>query len=157
MANFIGDYHCKLDTKGRVVFPAALKKQVDSAAGEKFVIKKDIFENCLVIYPMDEWKRQNELIRARINPYNKQHNRFLRGFYKGTAELELDGNNRLLLPKRLLDAVNIDREVVLAGQDSRIEVWAKEQYEQIAPSEDEFAELAEKIMGTDSLNDQNSK
>ncbi len=145
MTNFIGDHPCKLDGKGRILFPAALKRQLvgDDA---RFVVKKDLFENCLVIYTMQEWERQNGIIRSKINTFNKEHNAFLRGFYRGTAEVELDSSNRLLVPKRLLDLVGIDKDVVLAGQDAKIELWPKEVYEGIANNETEFAALAEKIM-----------
>ena len=153
MTTFIGDYTCKVDAKGRITFPSAFKKQVNSASGDRFVAKKDIFEQCLVLYPIDEWERQNELIRSRINPYNKEHNRFLRNFYKGTAEVSLDGNNRLLIPKRLLDLVEISKEVVLAGQDGKIEIWASDLYHQIDEPEEEFASLAEKIMGNTGNNE----
>ncbi len=147
MANFVGDYNCKMDAKGRVVLPSSLKKQLSSASETNFVIKKDIFEKCLILYPMKEWERQNEIIRSKVNPYNKEHNQFLRGFYRGTAQIELDANNRLLIPKRLTDLVGIDRELVFAGQDGRIEIWASDLYERMEPNEDDFAALAEKIMG----------
>jgi MraZ protein len=103
---------------------------------------------------MEEWERQNTLIRNRINPYNKEHNKFLRNFYKGTAEVILDGNNRILIPKRLLDLVGISKEVVLAGQDGKIEIWDKQLYEQVDEPEEDFANLAEKIMGN-SINEEN--
>lgn len=154
MATFIGDYTCKADSKGRITLPSAFMKQMKEASGHRFVVKKDIFEKCLVLYPIDEWERQNQLIRSKINPYNKEHNKFLRNFYRGTAEIVLDGNNRLLIPKRLLELVEIDKEVVLAGQDGKIEVWAKSLYEQVEEPEEEFAQLAEKIMGK-TINDQN--
>ena len=86
-------------------------------------------------------------IRSRINPYNREHNRFLRNFFKGTAELSLDGSNRLLVPRKLLQLAEINREVVLAGQDGRIEIWSKENYEAIDMPVDDFADLAEKLMG----------
>ncbi|MFP4041245.1 MAG: division/cell wall cluster transcriptional repressor MraZ [Bacteroidota bacterium] len=147
MTTFIGDYTGKVDSKGRVTFPSNLKKQMGAASEYRFVVKKDIFEKCLVLYPIGEWERQNTLIRNRINPYNKEHNKFLRNFYKGTAEVILDGNNRLLIPKRLLDAVGISKDIILAGQDGKIEIWDKQLYEQIDEPEEEFANLAEKIMG----------
>ena len=153
MTTFIGDYTCKLDVKGRVVFPAVFKKQMSSSAGDKFVLKKDIFEKCLVLFTMAEWDRQVAIIRSRLNPYNKEHNKFLRGFYRGTAELELDASNRLLLPKRLTELVEVDGEVVMAGQDGRIEIWAKHLYEKIETGEEEFADLAEKILGAGSFNE----
>ena len=147
MTTFIGDYTCKADAKGRITFPSAFKKQISSASADRYVVKKDIFEQCLVLYPMEEWERQNEIIRQRINPYNKEHNKFLRNFYKGTAEVTLDGNNRLLIPKRLLDLVEISKEVVLAGQGNKIEIWAKELYDRVDEPEEDFAKLAENIMG----------
>jgi MraZ protein len=150
MATFIGDYTCKVDEKGRITLPSAFKKQMDPASGDRFVVKKDIFEQCLVLYPFEEWERQNRLIRERINPYNKEHNKFLRNFYRGTAELTLDGNSRLLIPKRLLELVEASREVIMAGQDGKIEIWARHLYEQMKEPEDDFAELAEKIMGNTS-------
>jgi MraZ protein len=146
MITFIGEYTCKLDAKGRVMLPAAFKKQMPGSNQDKFVIKKDIFENCLVLYPMEEWRRQNKLIQKKVNTYNKEHNMFLRRFFKGMAELLLDSNNRLLIPKRLLDEVSVDKEVVLAGQLGKIEIWAKDQYDKIDVGNDEFAGMAEKIM-----------
>ena len=149
MTIFIGDFTCKVDAKGRVMLPAAFKKQMPQAAQYKYVIKKDIYEKCLVLYPMDEWERQNQLIRQNINPYNKDHNRFLREFFKDTAEAELDANNRFLIPMRLLNLVGIDKEteVVLAGQLGKIEIWAKEQYDKTSEQIDDFGELANKILG----------
>lgn len=146
MASFIGDYTCKFDDKGRVMLPVSFKKQLPAEARDTFVVKKDIYENCLVLLPLDEWERQIALIRANLNPYNKEHNAFLRGFYKDTAEIQLDATNRLLIPKRLLDEAKIDKEAILAGQNGKIEVWNKVAYEHIDVGAN-FAQLAEKIMG----------
>jgi MraZ protein len=152
MANFIGDHSCKLDAKGRLLMPSAVKKQMDPGEDEKFVVKKDIYEKCLVLFPMKEWENQNRIIRERTNPYNKEHNRFLREFFKGTAEVSLDGNNRLLIPKRLLELIHADRELVLAGQDEKIEIWPKEEYDRIGEDSKAHADLAEKILGGDNQN-----
>jgi MraZ protein len=146
MTTFIGEYSCKLDPKGRVMLPAAFKKQNTGGDLDRYVIKKDIFENCLVLYPMDEWERQNKLIQKKLNPYNKEHNIFLRRFFKGMAELTLDSNNRLLIPKRLLEEVGADKDLLLAGQLGKIEIWAKDLYDKIELGNDEFASMAEKIM-----------
>jgi MraZ protein len=152
MATFIGDYQCKVDAKGRIILPMAFKKQMPAGAQDHFVVRKDIFERCLVLYSIDDWNRQLETIRSRINPYNREHNLFLRNFFKGTAELSIDSSNRLLIPKRLLEMAGIIRDVVLAGQDGRIEIWASEVYDKIDMPADEFASLAEKLMGS-KLND----
>jgi MraZ protein len=147
MATFIGDYPCKVDAKGRIILPMAFKKQMPAAAQDHFVVRKDIFENCLVLYAIDDWNRQLEKIRKRINPYNREHNRFLRNFFKGTAELSLDSNNRMLIPKRLFDLIGAERDVVLAGQDGRIEIWSASVYDTIEMPAEDFANLAEKLMG----------
>jgi len=148
MSSFIGEFPCKVDPKGRIMLPSALKRQMPSDAKDTFVIKKDIYSKCLVIYPLNEWERQNEILRSKINPYNKEHALFMREFHRGTAEVELDNTNRMLIPKRLLDIVEIKSDVVLAGIDSKIELWAKEIYDQNAQNEDDFAALASKILGS---------
>ncbi len=152
MATFIGDYTCKVDVKGRIILPMAFKKQMPADAQDHFVVRKDIFENCLVLYSIEDWNRQLDKIRKRMNTYNREHNMFLRNFFKGTAELSLDNSNRLLVPKRLMDLIGAERDVVLAGQDGRIEIWAESVYDKIDMAAGDFADLAEKLMGG-SLND----
>ena len=147
MATFIGDYTCKVDVKGRIILPAAFKKQMPADAQDHFVVRKDIFEKCLVLFSIEDWNRQLDKIRERINPYNREHNMFLRNFFKGTAELSLDTSNRLLIPKRLMDYIHTQRDVVLAGQDGRIEIWAADIYDKIDMDAEDFANLAEKLMG----------
>lgn len=147
MATFIGDYTCKVDIKGRIILPMAFKKQMPAEARDHFVVRKDIFENCLVLYSIGDWNLQLEKIRKRINPYNREHNKFLRNFFKGTAELSLDANNRLLLPKRMLDLIGAGRDVILAGQDGRIEIWSADAYDRLDMTPEDFANLAEKLMG----------
>ena len=146
MTTFLGDYTCKLDDKGRVMLPTAFKKSMPADARDTFVVKKDIYSKCLVLYPLNEWEKQVELLRLNLNPYNKEHNEFRRRFFKDTAEVILDASNRLLLPRRLTDEVEITKEAIMAGQDGRIEIWSKDAYNAIDTGED-FASLAEKVMG----------
>ena len=152
MATFIGEFMCKVDVKGRIILPMAFKKQMPADAQDHFVVRKDIFENCLVLYSIEDWKTQLEKIRKKINPYKREHNTFMRNFFQGTAELSLDNNNRLLIPKRLMDVIGPGRDVVLAGQDGRIEIWAAPVYEKMDMAAGDFADLAEKLMAG-SLND----
>ncbi len=147
MITFTGDYPCRLDDKGRVLLPSAFIKQMAAGIQERFVLKKDIFESCLVLYPMVEWERQTQILRQSTNPYNREHNQFLRGFFKGMADLSLDASNRLLIPKRLLEEIGADREIIMAGQLGRIEIWARDAYDNIESGGETIANLAEKIMG----------
>jgi len=147
MATLIGEFICKLDAKGRILLPAALKRQMKDDIHDRFVIKKDIFEKCLILYPLEEWEKQNNRIEETINPYSREHNKFVRGFFKNTYEVILDANNRLLIPKRLLNEIGADKELILAGQSVKIEIWPVDAYGKIESGDTNFAALAEKIMG----------
>ena len=146
MSSFIGEYTCKIDAKGRLSFPSAFKRQLDEKAQNRFIVKTDIFENCLILYPYDEWEVQISRLRKKLNPYKREHNKFLRGFFKGTAEIVLDSNNRLLIPKKLMELITQGKDVVLFGQDGKIEVWDKEKYEHLDENGDELASSAEELM-----------
>lgn len=147
MNSFIGDYICKIDPKGRVLLPSAFKKQMPDNSRDIFVVKKDIYEKCLILYTIDEWEKQNELLRKKLNPYNKEHSNFLRNYFRGAAELMLDSSSRLLLPKRLLIEAEIDKDICMSGQDKKIEIWSKVRYDSISFSGEEFSGMADKILG----------
>jgi MraZ protein len=147
MATFIGDYACKVDVKGRIILPMAFKKRMPSDAQDHFVVRKDIFENCLVLYSIEDWNRQLRLIRKGTSRFKREDNTFVRNFFKDSAELSLDNNNRILVPKKLMDLIGAGRDVVLAGQDGRIEIWEADAYEKIGMAAEDFAALAENLMG----------
>lgn len=146
MSSFIGDYICKTDAKGRIVLPAAFKRQVGKDANNLFVIKKDIYEQCLVLYPMDEWNRMVAILRKKLNPYNKKHKQFLRGFFMDTVEISLDANSRITIPKKLLQKITSEKELQLVAQDDRIEIWNPDVYIKNF-DENQFQELADELFG----------
>jgi MraZ protein len=147
MITFVGDFECKTDEKGRIVLPSAFKKVLNANGEERFVVRKDLFEECLVLFPYAEWEAELNRIREKLNPYNREHSRFLRDFFKGSAEVSLDANGRFLVPKRLCELAGIDREVVLVGVDKKIEMWDKEKYNNTSVDSDELASMAEKFLG----------
>jgi MraZ protein len=147
MTCFIGDFTAKMDVKGRLSFPSAFLKQMSENTNDRFVIKTDIYEKCLILYSAEEWDRQMKLITTKTNAFNPKHAVFVREFYKGTAELKLDSSLRLLIPSRLLDYAEIDKDVYLLGQNKRIEIWSKFNYEAKQLSPQDLAKLAEEIMG----------
>lgn len=146
MVTFIGDFQCKVDEKGRVVLSAAFKKAM--ADETRFVVRKDLFEKCLVMYPYSYWEEELAQLRKKLNPYNREHKAFLRDFFKSTVEISLDANGRFLIPKRLGDLVGVDREVVLIGVDRYIELWAKEMYDNLEENSDILANQAQKFLGS---------
>ena len=145
MNNFIGHIQARIDTKGRLLLPAVFKKNLSASAADSFIIKKDIFEQCLVLYPSDVWQEMIDLLHQRLSPYNRTHNMFLRKFFSDTAQINLDSSNRLLIPKRLLTLVGIEHDVVLLGVGNKIELWALETLEQSVSSDEEYIKIAEKI------------
>jgi MraZ protein len=152
MANFIGEFDCKLDAKGRLMLPSGLRKQLDPAAQERFVLNRG-FEKCLVLYPKNEWEGISSEVN-KLNQYVKKNREFIRYFYRGASELELDNTGRLLLPKRLLDYAGAEKEVVLFAYSNRIEVWDKKTYEGLLTDEpDDFADLALSLIHTDAADE----
>jgi len=147
LSQLIGEFECKLDTKGRMVLPAALKRQVPSAEQEGFVVNRG-FEKHLVIYTREEWDGITAKL-AKLNQYVEKNRKFIRAFTRGATELSLDAAGRLLLPKSLVEYAGISSEVVLACQFTKIEVWAKNEYETMMDDDldDDFASLAEDVMG----------
>jgi MraZ protein len=148
MATLLGEYECTLDQKCRIILPAALKKRISPEAENRFVINRG-FESCLVLYPNDSWKVESGKI-DNINLYNRRSRKFARNFYRGATELELDGHNRLLIPKPLLLYAGIEKDIVLFAYSNRIEIWAKHKYDEVLNIDpDEYDELGEEVMDKD--------
>ncbi len=149
MVNLIGTYECKVDAKGRLMVPSALKKQLAPMLQEGFVVKRAVFQNCLELYPMEEWGK----LMARMNTLNrfkKKNNDFIRRFTAGVKTVEVDGNGRLLIPKDLVGFAGITKEIVLSSAINIIEIWDKDKYEEaIDAASDDFADLAEEVMGNE--------
>lgn len=147
MTQFIGEYYCKLDAKGRISIPSGLRKQVPTDADEKFVVNRG-FEKCLTLYPKNEWIKVTEKINE-LNQYKKEVRQFVRFFYRGATELELDSASRLNIPNTLLQYADTKKEVVLFAHTNKIEIWSKEAYEAMLQDDSEdFADLAESVMGS---------
>ena len=138
MTKFVGEYRAKTDDKGRLVFPSAFKSLMDSTRPLRLVVKKNLFSPCLDIFTYEEWERESEEIKSRLNFFNREHAAFWRGYMSGRAMVEPDGKlGRISIPRPLLDSSN----------DHKIELWARDRYEASAMPEEEFTALAEKILG----------
>ncbi len=131
--------------------PSALKKQLAPMLQEGFVLKRAVFQPCLELYPMEEWDKLMKKMNG-LNRFKKKNNDFIRRFTAGVKSVEVDANGRLLIPKDLVGFAGIEKEIVLNSAINIIEIWDKEQYEKtIYESTDDFAELAEEVMGNDDL------
>ena len=148
MTKFVGEYRAKTDDKGRLVFPSAFKSLMDNTQPLRLVVKKNLFAPCLDIYTYQEWERESEEIKSRLNFFNRNHAALWRGYMSGRAMVEPDGKlGRISMPRHLLDSMGVEKEVVVAGNDHKIELWARDKYEASAMPDEEFTALAEEILG----------
>lgn len=146
---FIGNIEAKTDSKGRVFLPACFRRILQSGGCEKVMLRKDVYQDCLVLYPEESWNEQLNLLRSRLDKWNSKHQMIFRQFVADVEELSIDSNGRILLPKRYMNMAAIKQEVRFIGMDDTIEIWAKEKLEKPFMSPDEFSSELEKIMTTD--------
>lgn len=147
MIHIIGTYECKVDVKGRVMLPTALKKQLQKIINDGFIIKRSVFNQCLEIHPMSEWN----LVVSQVNQLNrfvKKNNDFIRSYMSGLKLIDIDKSGRLLIPKDLFVYAEIDKEIVLSSSVNMIELWNKNKYEKsVSKTLQNFSDLAEEVMG----------
>ncbi|APY01261.1 MraZ protein [Lacinutrix venerupis] len=149
MNSLIGTYECKADAKGRLMLPAALKKQLAPVLQNGFVIKRAVFQPCLELYPMSEWEVLMQKVN-KLNRFKKKNNDFIRRFTAGVKMVEVDASGRLLIPKDLTVFAAISKNVVMSSAVNIVEIWDKDKYEQaIDDATVDFADLAEEVMGQD--------
>lgn len=147
MLNLIGVHECKMDAKGRISLPAALKKQLMPAMDDAFVLKRSVFNKCLELYPMQEWNGVMEKVNN-LNRFVKKHNDFIRLFTAGVKLVELDGATRVGISPDLKSFANLSGHIVLSAHSGIVEVWDKDAYESaVNVDNDDFGLLAEEVMG----------
>ncbi|TMU50911.1 division/cell wall cluster transcriptional repressor MraZ [Flagellimonas algicola] len=150
MTHIIGQHDCKADTKGRVILPISLKSQLLPVLNDGFVIKRSVFQQCLELYPKQEFDvlMQKVMKKSKIN---RKYDAFVRNFVAGMKELSIDGDTgRIQIPRNLVEYAGIEKEVVLNAVFDKIEIWSKDKYEKVlAESEKDYADLAEEIFADD--------
>ncbi|MCF0175677.1 MAG: division/cell wall cluster transcriptional repressor MraZ [Bacteroidales bacterium] len=143
MVKFIGEYFGKVDDKGRVVFPSGLKSLMPEGSDMRFVIRKDMFADCLEMYTYEEWERQSEDVKSKLSPFNRSHAAFWREYMRDRALVEPDGKlGRISIPKKLLESIGVGKEIVFFGNDYKIEIWAKDKFEASALSNEDYLSIA---------------
>lgn len=146
MAGLVGEYEVKLDAKGRFLFPAGLRKQLSPSAQENFMLNKG-FEDCLTLYPMNEWEKLSEKL-AKLNLFKPKNRMFYRLFHQGAKQMSLDNAGRILVPTTMMERVGLSKEVMLIAYNDRIEIWDKDKYFQLIEGNmADFADLADEVMG----------
>lgn len=150
---FIGDYPAKTDSKGRVFLPAAFRKTLEATGEQGLVLRQDVFQKCLVLYPKSVWEADLEELKGRLNKWNRQHQNVLREFVLGSDEIELDAQGRLLISKKKLQDTGIDNEVRFLAIDDRIEIWSKQALEEIEKNSGNLGDELEALLGQEGTNE----
>ncbi len=147
VASFKGEYDHSVDSKGRVSFPAKLRKYLDPSAQERFTILRGL-EKCLYLYPEDRWTEVEDKL-GRINSFTKKGRTVIRNFLRSAEDVSLDSHNRIALPSKLMDWSGINDRAIFIGSGERIEIWSPDQLEAEDDQMDfeSYQDLFENVMG----------
>ncbi|MDP2941170.1 MAG: division/cell wall cluster transcriptional repressor MraZ [Candidatus Omnitrophota bacterium] len=142
---FYGEYLHSIDRKGRLILPAKFREVAKSSFIEKFFLTRGL-DSCLFMLPEEEWRSQENKFKA-VSFTKQQSRTFNRLYFSGAQEVNFDAQGRILLPQYLKDFAGIRRDVVIVGVSSRIEIWARDKWEEFyGNSRSAFEEIAEKLM-----------
>ena len=137
---FIGEYRHSLDVKGRIIVPAKFR----DGLGDKFVLTKGL-DGCLFAYSKEEWANFEEKIKS-LPLTNKDARAFVRFFFAGAVECEIDKQGRTLIPPMLREHAGLNKDLVIIGVSNRVEIWSQDKWDSYSEAEDlEADELAEKM------------
>lgn len=146
---FLGSFNYTIDAKGRVSIPARLRKFVSPDANDTFVFTRGSLK-CINIYPMNYWKELLESKLDRLNSFDPEDTKFLRLFLPSAAEDQFDTQSRLLVPKRLIEFAEIEKDVIILGMNKYIEVWNPKLYEEyLKEIEEPYETIAREVMKSD--------
>ena len=146
---FLGNIEAKTDTKGRAFLPAVFRKVLQASGEENLVLRKDIFQKCLVLYPESVWKERLDMLKNQLRLWKQTHQQMFRQFVSEAEVVNLDGNGRFLISKRLQKVAEIEQDIQFIGMDDTIEIWAPQNLELTLKSEEDFGKEFEQIMNTD--------
>ena len=147
MAFFKGQETYSIDNKGRVNIPSKMRKSVSPDANDTFVVTRGA-DNCVWAFPLDEWKKYEDKFET-LNQYDEKNRYFLRMLLMWAEEVTLDAQQRISIPKKLLEYAKIDAKVTIIGMGDKIEFWEPKHYDKYINATDESYEaVAQKVMGT---------
>lgn len=147
---FLGNIEAKLDAKGRVFLPAIFRKVLQTSCEESLILRKDIFQPCLVLYPESVWNEQMDVLRSRLSRWNGRHQQIFRQFVSDVEIISLDGNGRILIPKRYQQMTGIMQKIKFIGMGDTIEIWSEARISQPFMDAGEFSEAVENWMQDES-------
>ena len=144
MAFFKGQETYSIDSKGRVNIPAKMRKSISPDANDTFAVTRGL-DKCITAYPIDEWKKYEERF-GNLNQYDEKNRYFLRMLLMWSEEVGLDAQQRISLPRKLMDFAGIDGKVMIVGMGDHIEFWNPEEFETyLSKYDDSYEKVAEQV------------
>ena len=143
---FLGNIEAKTDAKGRVFLPASFRKVLEQAGETVLVLRRDVHQKCLTLFPLSVWNSRMDLLLQNVNPFDDESMMLFREFVSAATELTLDGSGRLLIPKSCLEEAEIVQTVRFIGMNNTIEIWAGEKVAKPFMPQADFAEKLKKLM-----------
>ena len=128
MIEFTGTYNATIDDKGRVVLPSALKKEMGELALEPLIIERNLFKDCLDVYPEKFWKDRVEAFKSTLDPFDEDDDAFLQFFYENFKKAAMAANGRINLPADYLEYGSLKKNVLLIGMGRSIRIWDVNEY-----------------------------
>ena len=146
---YLGNIEAKTDAKGRAFLPAVFRKVLQASGEDCLMLRKDVFQKCLVLYPESVWNERIDLLKTQLKPWKQSHQQMFRQFVSEAEVVTLDGNGRFLISKRLQKIAEIDQDIQFIGMDNTIEIWSPKNLLQTLKPEEEFGIEFENIMNAD--------
>ena len=146
---FLGNIEAKTDAKGRAFLPAIFRKVLQASGEENLVLRKDVFQKCLVLYPESVWNGRLDMLKNQLRPWKPTHQQMFRQFVSEAEVVNLDGNGRFLISKRLQKTADIEQDIQFIGMDDTIEIWTPQNLKLTLKSEEDFGNEFEQIMNSD--------
>ncbi len=143
---FTGNIDAKVDEKGRVFVPSSFRKILQREDETGLILRRDVFQRCLVLYPKSVWDEQVDAITARTSMFDRQGRDALRRFVAGAEDITLDSGGRMLIPKRYLAEADIETEVRFIGVDNIIEIWSRAAADALISEPEQLADDLEAMM-----------
>ena len=146
---FLGNIEAKTDAKGRAFLPSVFRKVLQASGEDCLVLRRDVFQKCLVLYPESVWNERLDMLKAQLRPWKQAHQQMFRQFVSEAEVVTLDGNGRFLISKRLQKIAEIDQDIQFIGMDNTIEIWSPKDLEQTLKNDEDFGKEFENIMNND--------
>ena len=143
---FLGNIEAKTDAKGRAFLPAVFRKVLQASGEENLVLRKDVFQPCLVLYPESIWNTRLDMLKQQLRPWKPAHQQIFRQFVSEAEVVTLDGNGRFLISKRLQRAAGINQDIQFIGMDDTIELWSPQDLTKTLRTDEDFSREFEDIM-----------